>query len=97
MTEHQVLTPSGNPGVYGTVHFENLAIGVLAIGERGETWLVVGLYRYPIGRYAWEIPEGGGHLDVDPLESARWELWEETGIEARAWHKLLELNLKLDL
>ena len=92
VTEHQVLTPAGNPGIYGTVHFKNLAVGVLAIGEEGQTWLV-GQYRYPLERYTWEIPEGGGEHGADPLTSAQRELKEETGIEAREWHELLEMEL----
>ncbi len=92
VTEHQVLTPSGSPGIYGTVHFKNLAVGVLAIGEAGETWLV-GQYRYPLERYTWEIPEGGGQRDLDPLVSARRELKEETGIDAQNWRLLLEMDL----
>ena len=27
--EHQVLNPAGNPGIYGKVHFKNLAIGII--------------------------------------------------------------------
>jgi 8-oxo-dGTP pyrophosphatase MutT (NUDIX family) len=92
VTEHQVVNPSGGRGIYGTVHMTHLAIGVLPIDEDGYTWLV-GQYRYPLDRYSWEIPEGGGDLDVDPLESAKRELKEETGLEAAGWQKLLELDL----
>jgi ADP-ribose pyrophosphatase len=92
VTEHQVLNPSGGPGIYGVVHFKHLAIGVLPIDTGGNTWLV-GQYRYPLERYSWEIPEGGGAAGVDPLDSARRELKEETGIEARTWRKLIELDL----
>ena len=53
----------------------------------------MGQYRYPLGRYSWEIPEGGGRPDVDPLESARRELKEETGLDAETWELLLELDL----
>ncbi len=92
VTEHQVIAPAGSPGIYGTVHFKNLAVGVLVIGEEGETWLV-GQYRYAGDVYTWEIPEGGGPRDVEPLISAQRELMEETGIQARNWQKLLEMDL----
>ena len=92
VVHHDVLTPSGTPGIYGVVHFHNRAIGVLPIDAEGYIWLV-GQYRFALGRYSWEIPEGGGPLDVDPLVSAQRELKEETGIEAATWRKLMELDL----
>lgn len=47
--------------------------------------MLVGQNRFPLMTYSWEIPEGGGLLDTDPLESARRELAEETGLEAEEW------------
>jgi len=89
---HEVLNPAGNPGVYSTVHFRNKAIGILPLDDDFNTWLV-GQYRYPLGSYSWEIPEGGGALDV-PLEiSARRELQEETGISAVEFIPLLRMHL----
>jgi ADP-ribose pyrophosphatase len=92
VVEHQVLNPSGNPGIYGTVHFKNLAIGVVVVDRLGHTYLV-GQYRYPLGYYSWEIPEGGGARDVDPVISAQRELAEETGLTADRWQRLLEMDL----
>ncbi|MCB0622515.1 MAG: NUDIX hydrolase, partial [Saprospiraceae bacterium] len=43
--------------------------------------------------YSWEIPEGGCPLGTDPLDSARRELKEETGLSARSWEQLLELQI----
>ena len=62
------------------------------IDADGHTWLV-GQYRFPLGAYSWEIPEGGGPHDVPPLESAMRELVEETGLAALAWLPLLEMDL----
>jgi hypothetical protein len=31
VTEYQVINPSGNPGIYGKVHFKNRAIGVFTL------------------------------------------------------------------
>jgi len=81
LSEHQVLNPAGNPGIYGVVSFKNLAIGVLALDKEYNTWLV-GQWRYPLKAYSWEIPEGGGPLGIEPLESAKRELKEETGLIA---------------
>lgn len=92
ITKHEVLNPNGTPGKYSTIHFKNLAIGVLPLDKDYNTW-IVGQYRYPINKYTWEIPEGGGHLDVAPLDSAKRELSEETGITAQKWTKIQEMHL----
>ncbi len=81
LREDQVIRPDGKPGIYGVVHFKNRAIGVLPVDDRGRVWLV-GQYRYPLKCYSWEIPEGGGHGDEEPEETARRELREETGLSA---------------
>jgi len=72
VTEYQVINPSGNPGIYGKVHFKNLAIGVLPLDDELNTYLV-GQYRFPLNQYSWEIPEGGGPEGTDPLASAQRE------------------------
>ncbi|BBK34563.1 NUDIX domain-containing protein [Stella humosa] len=92
VTHNDVLTPAGTPGVYGTVHYKNLAIGVIPVDADGATWLV-GQFRFPLGAYSWEIPEGGGPHGIPPLESAMRELVEETGLVARAWAPILEMDL----
>ncbi len=90
--EHQVLTPKGDPGIYGTVHFKNYGIGILPIDRDGCTTLV-GQFRYPLNRYSWEMPEGGGPLDIEPLASAKRELLEECGLVARHWLEILQMDL----
>jgi 8-oxo-dGTP pyrophosphatase MutT (NUDIX family) len=92
VTQHEVLNPAGGAGIYGTVHFKHLAIGIIPLDGEGHTWLV-GQYRYPLQRYSWEIPEGGGALGLDPEQSARRELREETGLTAGRWLRLLEMDL----
>jgi 8-oxo-dGTP pyrophosphatase MutT (NUDIX family) len=92
VTHYDVITPAGSPGIYGKVHYKNLAIGVVPIDTEGHTYLV-GQYRFPLEAYSWEIPEGGGALDVDPVDSAARELREETGLTARRWQKLVEADL----
>ncbi len=89
---HRIVTnPNGGKGIYGVVHFKNLAIGIVPIDEEGNTWLV-GQYRYTIQEYSWEIPEGGCPVGTDTLESAKRELKEETGIEAREWEELVSFH-----
>ncbi len=89
----EMLNPNGGPGIYGKVHFKNLAIGILALNEKEEIYLV-GQERYPFdGEYSWEIIEGGGPLADDPLDSAKRELKEETGLEASSWELIQEMHL----
>lgn len=92
VTHREVINPSGGPGIYGMVHFKNVAIGIVPIDEEGYTWLV-GQYRYPLECYSWEIPEGGGPAGRPVIESAQIELLEETGIRARRWTPLLEMHV----
>ena len=92
VTEHQVVNPAGGKGIYGQVHFKNLAIGDIVLDENENTWLV-GQYRFPLNQYSWEIPEGGGPHDKDPLVSAKRELKEETGIEAEKWSEIQRIHL----
>jgi 8-oxo-dGTP pyrophosphatase MutT (NUDIX family) len=89
--EDAVVRPDGEQGIYGVVHFKNIAIGILAI--EGEFIYLVGQYRYPLDRYSWEIPEGGCGEDEDPLTAARRELEEETGLRAANWEKMGEAHL----
>ncbi len=92
LTEHQVINPAGGKGIYGQVHFKNYAIGIIAIDEDDKIWMV-GQYRFPLKQYSWEIPEGGGPLHLHPLDSAKRELLEETGLVASEWTEILRMHL----
>ncbi|KAA3649063.1 MAG: NUDIX hydrolase [Bacteroidetes bacterium] len=91
VTNHEVLNAANKPGIYGTVHFKNIAIGILPIDKNGYTY-IVGQYRFPLEKFSWEIPEGGGKHNVDPLETAKRELLEETGVKAKEWSELIRIN-----
>jgi 8-oxo-dGTP pyrophosphatase MutT (NUDIX family) len=92
VTEHQVLNPAGGKGIYGVVHFKNAAIGVIPLDAEGNIYLV-GQFRLAINEFSWEIPEGGGPLHIDPLESAKRELLEETGLIAHNWTPIVKIHL----
>lgn len=87
-----VTRPDGEPGVYGVVHFANLAAGVLVLDASGRV-LLVGQHRYALDEWSWEIPEGGVPAGETALEGARRELLEETGVEATEWRELARLHL----
>ena len=91
VTEYQVLNPSGGKGIYGKVHFKNKAIGVVALDEHLNIWLV-GQYRYPLNEYSWEIPEGGAPYEESALEAAKRELREEAGITAAKWSEPFRIH-----
>lgn len=88
----EVLKPNGEPGIYGVAHFKNKALAIVPLDKDGYTWLV-GQYRYPLEEYSWEIPMGGGAMEIDNLTSAKRELKEETGILAETWTELGRLHL----
>lgn len=92
LTEYQVINPSGNPGIYGKVHFKNFAIGIIPLDDELNTYMI-GQYRFAPDEYSWEIPEGGGPPDLDPLDSAKRELLEEAGLKADKWTEILRMHL----
>ncbi len=92
LTEYDVINPGGGKGIYGKVHFKNTAVGVMVLDDQFNTYLV-GQYRFTLNAYSWEIPEGGGPLGTDPLDSAKRELLEETGLIAAEWNHLLTMHL----
>jgi len=92
VTEHQTINADGGDGIYGVVHYKNIAIGIIPLDEDYNTWLV-GQYRYPLQQYSWEICEGGGLQSDDVLDSAKRELLEELGIKGSKWTKIMDMHL----
>lgn len=92
VVEDQVVNPAGGRGIYGKVHFKNRAIAIIPVDQEGYTYLV-GQYRYMLNEYCWELPMGGGPEDEDPLDCAKRELKEETGLSAQSWQQLLHLHI----
>lgn len=95
LTEYDAIAPTGAPALYGLVHMKQFGIAVLPLHDDG-TVTLVGQNRFAMG-YSWEIPEGGGALDVDPLDSARRELREETGLVAADWRLILKMQISNSL
>jgi 8-oxo-dGTP pyrophosphatase MutT (NUDIX family) len=91
VTESRVTHPSGDPGIYGVVDMKHIATGVVVL-DGDHTWLV-GQWRYPLGQYSWEIPQGGAPHGEDAQTAAQRELREETGLEAAQWSHLGTVHL----
>ena len=89
VVHNEVTNPGGGPGEYGVVHFKNRAVSVIPIDAADHTWLV-GQYRYPVDSYEWEIPAGGAPEGESPLDCAKRELLEETGLVAEHWDLILD-------
>ncbi len=87
-----VSRPDGSPGIYGVVHYANLAAGVVVLDDRDQV-LLVGQHRYTLDEWSWEIPEGGVAPGEAPLDGMIRELREETGVAAAEWLELARVHL----
>lgn len=82
-----VTVPDGSKLRYHTIHFPNVAVGIVA--RRGTEFLLIRQYRFIIDEYVWAIPSGGAAAG-EPLEKAALrELQEETGHVAARIEPLL--------
>ncbi len=79
--EDTIERPSGNQGIYGVVEKPDFAV-IAAIEDN--CIHLVQQYRYPVKARYWEMPQGTWERDekIDPLELAKGELQEETGLKA---------------
>ena len=89
--EDDVINPGRGRNQYGWVHFKNRAIAIVPLDEDSNTWLV-GQQRYTLGEYSWELPMGGGPLVESPLDAAKRELKEETGLSAEYWTEIMKVH-----
>jgi len=60
---------------------------MMAVDEKGRV-LLVRQYRLPAAGYLWELPAGKLDAGETPLQAAKRELIEETGLRAKKWKKL---------
>jgi len=66
------------------------AVAVLALDDAQQV-LLIRQYRHPVGRLLWEIPAGLRDVSGEPpWATARRELLEEAGYQARDWRVLAD-------
>ena len=87
----ECLTPGGTPATYSWMHFKNRAVGIIPLHDDG-TITLVGQYRYPLGQYSWELPEGGCPEGREMIDAAAMELSEETGLSAKTLTPFLKFH-----
>lgn len=75
-----VVLPDGAHQEYHVVEISN-AVAVVPILPDGRI-VMIGQYRYPIGKTHWEVPAGRIAEGEDPAAAAERELLEETGHRA---------------
>jgi 8-oxo-dGTP pyrophosphatase MutT (NUDIX family) len=82
LREDEIVRADGTAGVYGVLDKPDFAI-VIPRHEDG-SFTLVEQFRYPVGERCLEFPQGADeqNADLDPLELARKELAEETGLRA---------------
>lgn len=81
--EDRVIHPGGREGIFGVIEAKP-GSSVLPISGDGLVWLVRE-FKYAAGKDSLEVISGGIEPGESPLETARRELREETGIEAGEW------------
>jgi len=73
-----ITEKDGKQGLYGVVDRSDSV--ELIIESEDQKILFVRQYRFPTDSFGWELPAGGIDDDETPIEAARRELKEETGI-----------------
>lgn len=90
--EDKIRRSDGSDGIFGVIDKPDYALIVPADGDRVH---LVEQFRYPLGLRRWEFPQGTApnRADADPLELARNELREETGLRAGRMTQLGTLDV----
>ncbi|MEO7123608.1 MAG: NUDIX hydrolase [Lacisediminihabitans sp.] len=75
---HTVLLADGTEAHYEVDESVPFAVATLIID--GDSVVLSRQYRYPIGRWIFDLPGGAGGRDELPMDAARRELEEELGV-----------------
>lgn len=89
LVEDIVQTDKGKKLLFGVVHKKPFA---LIIPWDGKKLTLIGQYRYSVGSFSWEFPQG--HFQKNSIiATAKEELEEETGLRAKKIKKIGQINL----
>lgn len=86
VTVDEVVLPNGTRTELEVVHHPGGAAVAAVDGD--DRVCLLRQYRYVAGGWVWELPAGKLEPREPPLETARRELIEEAGVEARSWSSL---------
>lgn len=86
VTVDDVTLPNGRQAALEVVHHPGGA-AIVALNELQQVCLLR-QYRYVAGGWIWELPAGKLEPSEPPGTTARRELLEEAGVEARDWEEL---------
>jgi ADP-ribose pyrophosphatase len=87
VTEDEAVDKTGWKMKRSVVRHRGSAV-MMAVDARGRIMLVR-QYRMPAGEELWELPAGKVDKGEKPLQAAKRELMEETGLRAKKWKKLV--------
>ena len=87
VTEEEAADKTGWKIKRAVVRHRGSAV-MMAVDERGRIMLVR-QYRLPADEELWELPAGKIDKGEKPLQTAKRELMEETGLKAKKWKKLV--------
>ncbi len=82
---HDIVHPTGAPGVHGVVVTPRASAVVLVDGDEV---LLVRQARFAVDALVLEVIKGGRHDGEDGLACAQRESREEAGVSAARWHAL---------
>jgi len=87
----EVLNQNGKPLTYSYLRTTHPPVTIIAVDDQNRILLQKN-YRYAIDKKLWEVP--AGHSEgQDPLEAAKRELLEESGLVSEEWSSLGEAQL----
>lgn len=90
VVEDTVIRPDGKEGMFTTVD-NGSGVAVVAL-DADNTIYLVKEYFYVLEEYGIQTPSGGVSKNETPLEAAKKELLEETGLIADTWKELGMVN-----
>ncbi|SHF58131.1 ADP-ribose pyrophosphatase [Jatrophihabitans endophyticus] len=87
----EVVQPDGETATREVVEHAD-SVAIVALDDR-ERVLLIEQYRHPLAAHLCEIPAGlRDEEGEDPLDTARRELAEETGVSAGSWRTLVDVR-----